>query len=233
VTRFFDEFPAFYRTGKAAFANRLDARHRVLISQQRELLAGRRILDIASHDGRWSFAALRAGASHATGVEARPFLVERAEETFRGYGVPPEAYQFIVGDVHEQIRQLKPGAFDVIFLFGFFYHTIHHVFMLSEIRRLDAPTVIIDTEIDVELVDPLIRLRTDRVDDGLSAVSEPGGGCDVLVGLPSRAAVEAMLSGSGFRFRYLDWQRAGLTDWTGIEDYASGRRLSLVVHRSG
>ena len=72
---FFDDYPRFYSTSKTGPSrHRLGARHRAIIEGNERLLVGRRVLDIASHDGRWSFAALKSGAAHVTGIEARPHL---------------------------------------------------------------------------------------------------------------------------------------------------------------
>jgi predicted nicotinamide N-methyase len=79
---FFDDYPAFFETSRTGSApNRLKARHTALIESNPDVVTGRRILDIASHDGTWSFAALRAGAAHVTGIEARDEVVERGADT--------------------------------------------------------------------------------------------------------------------------------------------------------
>lgn len=54
-----------------------------IIEEHREELNGARVLDIASHDGRWSFAALQVGAAHVTGIAGREHLVTDANKTFR------------------------------------------------------------------------------------------------------------------------------------------------------
>lgn len=46
------------------------------------------LLDIASHDGRWSFAAYKAGAEYVAGIEARSQLTNLAYENMQHYGVP-------------------------------------------------------------------------------------------------------------------------------------------------
>jgi hypothetical protein len=227
MARFFNRYPEFYRTGRGHHPNRINARHQVLIEPHRALIAGARVLDIASHTGRWSFAALEAGARHVLGVEPRAELVATADETLRGYGAQASTYRFIVGDIHEEIRKLE--SIDVVFLFGFFYHTIHHALLLSEIRRLRARTLIIDTEIDADVEAPMIRLREDDSTSILSAVSDRGAEGTALVGLPSRAAVDQLLRSYGFTAHWLDWHAAGITDWAGLEDYQARRRVSLLA----
>jgi len=61
--RFFDTYPQFYRTSNtAARPDRLNDRYRAIIDFNRGIIQGSTILDIASHDGRWSFAAIKSGA---------------------------------------------------------------------------------------------------------------------------------------------------------------------------
>ena len=89
---FFDGYPAFYQSSRTgSHPNRLNARYQALIESNRDIIEGGRILDIASHDGRWSFAALHAGAEHVVGIEARSGLVERATEAMDTYGISPTA----------------------------------------------------------------------------------------------------------------------------------------------
>ena len=54
---------------------RLVQRHRLIIDPFAEQIAGARILDLAAHDGRWSYALANAGAKNVIGVEARQELL--------------------------------------------------------------------------------------------------------------------------------------------------------------
>ena len=97
---FFDNFERFYATSNTSpFPHRLNGRHHAIIARNADVLAGKRVLDIASHDGRWSFAALQAGAAHVTGMEPRQELIDNARETFTHYGIDPARYDFTCGDV--------------------------------------------------------------------------------------------------------------------------------------
>src|SRR6266446_801015 len=84
---FFDQYPRFYSTSMVSPSpERLNERYRALISPNEEFIRGKTILDLAAHDGRWSFAALKAGARHVTGIEGRAHLVESAIATAQEYG---------------------------------------------------------------------------------------------------------------------------------------------------
>ena len=123
---FFDDYPLFYESSDtAASPVRLNLRHEAMITSNQDILAGARVLDLASHDGRWSFAALRAGAEHVIGVEARAGLVDAANKTFAEYGVPTQDYEFVQGDMF-RILQERRFDVDVVMCLGFIYHTLRY-----------------------------------------------------------------------------------------------------------
>ena len=49
----------------------MNERYEALFASNRDIFDGARVLDLATHDGRYSFAALKTGAAHVTGVEVR------------------------------------------------------------------------------------------------------------------------------------------------------------------
>src|SRR4051794_3513629 len=90
---FFDRHPRFFETSRtAARPARLNLRHKAIVGVNRDAFDGARVLDLASHDGRWSFAALEAGAKEVIGVEARQDLVTHAHANLTYYGVDPARY---------------------------------------------------------------------------------------------------------------------------------------------
>lgn len=177
------------------------------------------MLDIASHDGRWSFAALQAGAAHVTGIEPRQELINNARDTFAHYGIEAPRFDFQCGDVFEL---LGGQTFDVVLCLGFYYHTIRHAELLDLIERTGARFVIIDTEVtpradEVAVLpgsDPrlvfansyAIELLSDPVDDQQMAwqdsLTRNG---QTLVGRPSRAAVDYMANHFGYACETYDW----------------------------
>jgi hypothetical protein len=231
---FFDRYPRFYQTSSIGTRpNRLNSRYRALIESNRSCIENCAILDIASHDGRWSFAAIKAGARFVLGVEARPHLVQAARETFRIYGVPCERYSFVAGDIFNQLAVISPAPFDTIFCFGFFYHTMRHIPLLEGITRLRPRHLILDTLISPS-PQPVIEIRTERTTSDAAAVA---GSSDVgdasLVGHPSRRALQMMLKNFGFRMHEFDWRSPPQDDWTGIEDYRDGARITMRCDISG
>src|SRR6202035_744456 len=155
---FCDRFPRFLETTETIPSrSRLDARWRAIIGWNAAVLTGRRGLDLGCPDGRWRFAALEAGASHVTGVEARTHLAKKAAENFSYFDVPAGAYDIVTGDAVETLRGMKIGSIDILMCLGFFYHTLEHMRLLLEARRLGAEYIIIDTSISTAK-EPIVAL---------------------------------------------------------------------------
>ena len=121
--RFFHHFPRFVETSETGpWLDRLNARYLALIHANRDLIRGASILDLASHDGRFSFAALQNGASRVVGIEHEPHLVRKASENM---------------EFHD----------DIVFCFGILYHINDHMRLLSTIAEFEPRSLIIDSNI--------------------------------------------------------------------------------------
>lgn len=217
---FFDHYPRFYQTSHTSpWPHRLNARHTAIIERNASFLKGARVLDIASHDGRWSFAALQAGASHVVGIEPRSELIANARDTFDHYGVESGRYDFRQGDV---FGLLAGDHFDVVLCLGYYYHTIRHAELLDKIERTAARLVVIDTEVtprqdqiaagpsgDPRLVfrNPnMVQMLLDPVEDQQMACADSlTRNGRTLVGRPSRMAVEFMAHHFGYECAIYDW----------------------------
>lgn len=224
---FFNDYPRFLSTSSTEAApDRLNQRYRALIEANRDIIAGQNVLDLASHDGRWSFAAHKAGAKHVLGIEARPHLVEAAEQMLKHYGALDGWVDFLEDDVLHALDELRPtqaGRFDTVFCFGFLYHTIDHMPLLRKIAQLRPKHLIVDTAISLRPGN-LIELREEPVAKESNAAGESE---LALVGKPTKEALEAMLGAAGFgEFRYYDWHRAGIDRWDDLKPYYVGARVS-------
>ena len=113
----------FPQTGKIKAEThpyRLNWRCEILLTRNQEAIESKRILDLASHDGMFSYACLKLGASHVTGVEGRENLVKSAIDNLTGLGYTQEHFSFIQDDVFNYLERVKPKEFDTILCFGFF-----------------------------------------------------------------------------------------------------------------
>ena len=123
--------------------NRLFTRHAVFFELLEVDYQGKSVLDLASHDGRWSLAALVAGASEVVGIEGREELVRDSEETVRTYGYSAPEISFHAGDILKTLRSMPKRKFDIVLNLGFFYHTIQHVEIVDELSRFEPDVMII------------------------------------------------------------------------------------------
>ncbi|HTK15840.1 MAG TPA: methyltransferase domain-containing protein [Acidimicrobiia bacterium] len=219
--RFFEHFPRFLETSETGpWLDRLNARYLGLIHANRELITGARVLDLASHDGRFSFAALQNGAARVVGIEHEPHLVSKANENMEQHGVDRDRYEFVLGDMFERIPETEQC--DIVFCFGILYHINDHMRLLSTIAEFEPRTVIIDSNVS-HIERAAIELRAPV------AGNPPPVGAQ-LEGWPSKAGLDAMLSSFGWTFEYFDWPNSGLVDSPKMDDYRVGRRASAVVN---
>ena len=232
ASMFFDDYPLFYGTSKtAASEGRLNLRYEAIFEQNRDLFAGARVLDIASHDGRWSLAALACGAESVIGIEARPELCEQAAESLATYGYGADRARFLNGDVHEVLATADLDV-DVVLCLGFLYHTLRYNELMHGIRRANPRHLIIDTQAQLmHSPRPLVRLRDEKDNFQGNAVPDAlSHGTSVLTGRPNLAAIDVLLGSYGFRTERLsDWpgilrDNPGVT---GARDYA--RQLRTTV----
>jgi 23S rRNA G2069 N7-methylase RlmK/C1962 C5-methylase RlmI len=115
---FADDYPRFMEMSELTpQPARMNERYEAVFGSNQDSFDGARVLDLASHDGRYSFAALKAGAAHLTGVEVRQALIDQAQETFAFYGQDPETYRFVCGDVFEVLAREQLDV-DVVLCLG-------------------------------------------------------------------------------------------------------------------
>ena len=145
ASMFFDSFPRFYETTQTRSAQgRLNLRYEAIFAQNADIFEGARVLDIASHDGRWSLAALHAGAAEVIGIEARDDLVESARESLDRLAPPGKKYEFRAGDVFQVLAE-ETFDVDVVLCLGFLYHTLRYNELMRRIRDLDPRYLVVDT----------------------------------------------------------------------------------------
>jgi len=210
--------------------NRMNERYEAMFANNRDIFDGARVLDLASHDGRWSFAALKSGAAHVTGVEVRKSLIDRAQEAFAFYGQDPETYRFVRGDVFEVLAQEKFDV-DVVLCFGFLYHTYRHTELMYRISNLAPTHLIVDTMVTRDTQEKTLRVVRERdVEDSRSAAQDPWAMGRVLVLRPSLPALQILLRSYGFEIESLyDWKGrlAGRPPAPGLRGYSRGKRVSV------
>lgn len=217
---FFTTFDRFVETSETGPAlDRMNARCEVLIAGNRDELAGARVLDLACHDGRFGFAALQHGAAHVVGIDHKAHLVSAAVDHYEHYGVEPDRYRFMAGNLYDCMH--LAGEVDVVLCFGLLYHLPDHWQILDQIAALGPRSIIIDTHVSM-MDGTIVELRS-RL-----GASPPRPGDD-LEGFPTPAALEALVAGFGWTWEYSDWSREARGGGHVPPDYARGSRRSMVV----
>lgn len=211
--------------------DRLNHRHDHIIRPLKAEIAGSRVLDLGSHDGRWPYAMAAVGATEVVGIEGRPELVAK-------YDHYPESpfknnVRFVIGDfVAAMDRMLADGeTFDMVFCLGVYYHTMQHYRMMIQMAAFKPKVIVIDSVLSTSQR-PTIDLLRNKTDASANAIAETEGQSWVPVGSPSLPAMEMMADSVGYSVIVTPWeipaeQRVGVRDY--FSKHKPRRRHTLVL----
>ena len=228
---FAEDYPRFMEVSDLApQPHRTNERYQAVFATNQDIFDGARVLDLASHDGRFSFAALKAGAAHVTGVEVRQSLIDQAEEVFSFYDQDPETYRFVCGDVFEVLARERFEV-DVVLCLGYLYHTYRHTELMYRLHELAPKHLIVDTMVTPGTEEPTLRVIGEpNAQDIRSAAQDDYAVGRVLVLRPSVPAMKMLLHAYGFELESsYDWKGrlAGRPPEAGLKGYAAGERVTL------
>lgn len=214
--------------------NRLNWRCQALLTQNQEAIKGQKVLDLACNNGKFSYACLKLGAKHVTGVEGRLQIVERAERLMSSTA-PQDKWRFLQGDLFDYLSSVKPGEFDTILCFGFLYHTTRQVDFFEEMKRIKPAYVIVDTTVYRKFFTfgrrgfkkpaSLVFFTEDPTLERMT-IDESG-----LVALPTKSFLEYMFKLHGFSYQEISFKKAGIKNWAGLKDYRKGGRVAYIAKR--
>jgi len=219
---FIGDLPGYEDNANAAL--RLNRRREGIVLPYAADLAGADVLDLAAHDGRWSYALAAAGAARVVGVEARAEPIAR-------YALFPDTpfkhrVELRCNDIFAEMEAeaARGIRYDVVAVYGIFYHIMDHFRLLRAIHALGPRLVIVDSEF---LMRPgqVIELVRERTDNVLNAVAQVPGQEKALIGVPSAAAMTAMADVLGYDTIWTDWDSVPEGARKGLRDYfrADGR----------
>lgn len=198
--------------------SRLNKRYWFLVRPYVDDIAGSSVLDLASHDGRWSYALSAAGAREVVGVEARTDLIEQ----FESYPPGPvrDRVSFAPGDVYEVLpRMVAEGrTFDVVALFGLYYHVMDHYGLLKLITALQPRLVIVDSEFYLT-DEPAIRVIQEGTAGILHSIPHVPGQVRAPAGIPSKTALTVMAGTLGYGVEWADWETVSSERRAGLASY--------------
>lgn len=199
--------------------NRLVERYKRIIGANISHIAGKRVLDLAAHDGRWTWAALKSGASYVEAVEGRAKLVALATEALSSF--PAEKFRFSQGDIFEYldgIRRTRVGAFDTVLCLGIFYHIDQHFRLLQFMAALKPSAIILDSAL-VSSDELKITFCAEATDNKLNAIPGKTQADQALVGTMSRGLLAQWCRLNHWKLTYIPWRRADIADTASLQDY--------------
>src|SRR5689334_10038625 len=179
-------------------------------------LAGRRVLDLGCNAGWWSLLALEAGAAFVLGIDAQQEFIDQAELVFEAKGVDRSRFRF---ERRNMFAGALDEAFDVVLCLGVMEVTARPLQLFELIAASGAELVVIDSG--------LSRARSSffelaRLDDQQPRVDGE------LTLVPTREAVVELAGEFGYTAVPL---ARNMTDYTGMDDYRSGRRLAFICSK--
>ena len=213
--------------------NNVNAYGQILLANNRQFIEGKRVLDLASHDGRHTYASLALGAERVTSVEARAASLDRGRPIIdRDF---PGKTDFVVGDLFDFLPTVAPGEFDTLLCFGFLYHTIRQVEIVEQARRMGVETFLLATFVTKRKVltrrglkeQPGLKLIYEDPECIRNTIEKTG-----LAAWPNCSFLEHVLEAYGFRHRKLRPGDSGISEWRGLEEFKKGRYVAYVASRT-
>lgn len=199
-------------------AERLNNRHRFIIQPFESQIRNARVLDLASHDGRWPYAFASAGAREVVGIEGRSELIAE----FNSYPADEARARVKLrqGNINDALPKLVAAGerFDVVSVLGIYYHITTHYPLLAQIRALRPKLILIDGEFQ-NTPDPIIKLVQEDTRKNMNSLPYFDGQVKAVKGVPSRSALEMMAGSLGYAVEWLDWSRLPVRDRIGVRDY--------------
>lgn len=207
---------------------RMNRRHDFLIKPFVGDLKGARVLDIAAHDGRWSYALAGAGAARVDGVEARA----EAASVFATF--PDTEFKgnvsLTVADLFDHLDHLvaQGATYDVVALYGIMYHVMDHFRILRQVKQLQPKLIIIDGEF-MRSEHPLIHMVREKTNKNLNAAPQIVGQTTAIVGIPSVGAVERMAQALGLDVDWSPWAALPQDQRRGVWDYYRNAKMRRMT----
>lgn len=238
MTGFFDFLRDMPDYGESPAAiHRMNNRHKLIVAPFAAQIEGARVLDLGAHDGRWAYALAAAGAAQVLGIEARPDLIAR-------YGAFPQTdfkdrVQLQCGDLFTALEALtaqderggqgeRGERFDIVALYGIFYHVMDHMRLLHLVRRLQPRLILIDSEF-ITVENAMIQVLMEEVSNPLNAIPDIPGQTRTVVGIPSLRAMGFMAEALNMELHWVEKELILGEEITGMHDYfRTGRKARFT-----
>jgi hypothetical protein len=221
----FDQFS----DGSARKAERLTERHKRIIVDNCDAFENKKILDIAASNGRWTYAALFAGANYVESIEGRS---ERAKDAikFLNDNNFSEKYTANVGDMYDFLYENKSKTFDTVLCLGIYYHVMDHYHFLKLMARLNPQTIIIDSGF-VRSFKNIVHIQNEDPESHLNALSIYPGQKSEIVGSVSLGLMIQMAWNLGYSCRPNIWNPKDIKNPSCVQDYMIGKRYTVRLEK--
>ncbi|MDH5458173.1 MAG: class I SAM-dependent methyltransferase, partial [Nitrospinota bacterium] len=123
----------------------LNGRVDTLLDRNVDVIRDCRVLDLASHMGTLSHAALQLGARHVHGIDTEEAMVSKGKDLFSRTEISPDAYRFEVKDAFEFLEACEPDSYDTVFCFGLLYYVMEPFRLLKLMARAARKCILLDT----------------------------------------------------------------------------------------
>jgi SAM-dependent methyltransferase len=179
-------------------------------------LEGKRVLDLGCSAGFWALQAIEAGAEFVLGIDNQDTFIDQAELVFEAKGIDPSRYRFQRGDIFASRPQ---EHFDVVLCLAMMNQVSQPVELFELMSQTGAELLLVETEL-ARSSSPVFALSTRG--DGRKAEDA------TVVLVPSRSAVSELAGEFGYESVAL---ARNMTDYTGLKDYATQRRLAFFCSK--
>lgn len=226
MKNFFEEYYDFTTSSVVGNSvNRLVYRHNLFMDSIS--FKDKTVLDLGSHDGRWSFAAAEKGAKSVTSVEYNKVLLEKAELIREKYAW--SNVEFIEDD---NLRFLKntDRKFDIILCCGVFYHTMNHLEYFNYMSEACREAIILDTNVwpskDAMVYVTLEKSSWDGNSYRNTKFNLDDEHRDTIAGIPSESYIQILAKSFGLEHTKLDYP---ITNQQGLGDYVMKQRCAYIL----
>lgn len=225
VLEFLNRLPKYREDAK--HLERQRQRHAFLIEPFLDDIKGAKVLDIAAHDGRWSYALAEAGAESVLGIEGRAELIELFDELPES--AAKDRVTLVAEDLYDALDRLNAEGqtFDVVALYGIMYHVMDHFRIVRQCVKLSAKLIVIDSEF-MKGVNPYIQMVKERTDVEINATPQIGGQEIAIKGVMSNAAMERIAEALNCEIEWLPWEDLPKENRTVVRDYFRGPQKKMV-----
>lgn len=202
---------------------RLAKRYELIIRPFQDIFEDAKVLDLGANDGKWSFAISKCGAREVIGIEARGNAVNGMMTSTIEKG--KENIKIYKSDVFDMLESLAKNGefFDVVVIYGLFYHIMDHLRLLKLCKSIGAKNIIIDSEFALRPGACIVLCKED--------IRKPCNAAPLyddidltVVGIPSKKAVEGMAEAIGYSCTWSENIKNFNNSRVGVQDYFRHKR---------